>query len=303
MQKVAAVIAGVGAIALLPGALLLSAQAQTTYPDVPSDYWAQPFIGQLSQADILTGYPDGTFRPQQAIDRDEYAAVLRQAFDAKPVKSIPQASTFEDVPQGYWANDAIKEAYEAGFLSTPEPNEFEPKTEITRANAIVALVEGLGSEQLLANAPTTVAVPAAETAQPTRQQRKATNSLMFPIAATTVMQLFAPPAQAQPSNQAVPPSTQANGTNPDAGAAVPLDLSEYYADADQIPEYARDEVAIATEAGLIVNYPDPKMLNPNRPISRGETAALIHQVLENRGKLEPLPADASSVKYIVKPTP
>ncbi len=296
-QKVAAVIAGVGAIALLPGALLLSAQAQTTYPDVPSDYWAQPFIRQLSQADILTGYPDGTFKPQQAIDRDEYAAVLRQAFNAESVRSIPQASTFEDVPKGYWANDAIEETYEAGFLGTPKPNEFEPKTEITRANAIVALVEGLGSEQILANAPTTVAVPAAaETVQPVRRQKTA-NLLMFPIAATTVMQLFAPPAQA------VPPSAQADGTNPDSGAAVPLDLSQYYADADKIPDYARDEVAIATEAGLIVNYPDPKLLNPNQPISRGETAALIYQVLENRGELEPLPADSDLVKYIVKPTP
>ena len=115
-KKVAAIIAGVGAISLLPGALLLSAQAQTTYLDVSNDYWAQPFIRQLSQANILTGYPDGTFKPQQAIDRDEYAAVLRQAFNAEPVKFIPQASTFEDVPTDYWANDAIKETYEAGFF-------------------------------------------------------------------------------------------------------------------------------------------------------------------------------------------
>ena len=102
------------------------------------------------------------------------------------------------------------------------------------------------------------------------------------------MQLFAPPAQA------VPPSAQANSTNPDSGTAAPLDLSQYYADADTIPDYAQDEVAIATEAGLIVNYPDPKLFNPNQPISRGETAALIYQVLENRGELEPLPADSDS---------
>ena len=254
-QKVAAVIAGVGVAALLPGALLLSAQAQTTYPDVASDYWAQPFIMQLSQANILTGYPDGKFRPQQATDRDEYSAVLRQAFNVKPVKSIKKASDFKDVPEGYWANDAIKEAYEGGFLGTPKPNEFEPKKEITRANAIVALVEGLGSEKLLANAPAAAAVPAAaQPAQPAQRQ-KATNSLMFPIAATTLMQLFAPPAKAAPPAQAVPPSAQANGTNPDAGAQIPLDLSKYYADADQIPDYARDEIAIATKSGLIVNYP------------------------------------------------
>ncbi len=302
-QKVVAAIAGIGAIALLPGALLLSAEAQTTYPDVPTDYWAQPYIMQLSEADILTGYPDGTFRPQQAIDRDEYAAVIRQAFDAEPVKAIPQASTFEDVPEGYWANDAIEEAYEGGFLGTPAPDQFAPKTDITRANAIVALVEGLGSEQLLANAPTVVAVPAAaEPVQPVRRQ-KASNPLMFPLAATTVMQLFAPSAQAASPAQAAPPSAQADGTNPDAGAQVPLDLSEYYDDADQIPEYARDEVAIATESGLIVNYPDPNLLNPNQPITRGETASFIYQVLENRGELEPLPAGSDLSKYVVTPKP
>lgn len=297
IQKVVAAIASVGATALLPGALLLSAEAQTAYPDVPSDYWAQPFIVQLSQAEVLTGYPDGTFRPEQAIDRDEYAAVIRQAFNAESVRSIPQASAFEDVPEDYWANDAIEEAYEGGFMGTPAPDQFEPKTELTRANAIVALVEGVGSEQLLANAPTTVAVPAAaEPVQPVRRQ-KAASSFMFPLAATTIMQLFAPPAQA------APPSAQANGTNPDAGAQVPLDLSEYYADADQIPDYARDEVAIATESGLIVNYPDPNMFNPNQPISRAETAAIIYQVLENRGELEPLPASSNLTKYIAKPTP
>ncbi len=289
IQKVAAVIGGIGAIATVPGVFLLAAEAQTSYPDVASDYWAQPYIMQLSQADILTGYPDGTFRPEQPIDRDEYAAVIRQAFNAEPVRSISEASTFEDVPEGYWANAAIEEAYEAGFMGTPEADEFEPKTEISRADAIVALVEGIGSDRLLAAAPTETAP-----AQPTRRQ--ATHQLMFPIAATTIMQLFAPPAQA------APPAAQANGSNPDAGAKVPLDLSKYYADADQIPEYARDEVAIATQAGLIVNYPDVRLLNPNQPISRGSTAALIYQVLENRGELEPLPNTSESLKYVVDPT-
>lgn len=290
IQRVAAVIGGVAAAATVPGTFLLAAEAQTSYPDVASDYWARPFIAQLSQADILTGYPDGTFRPEQPIDRDEYAAVIRQAFDAEPVRSISGASTFEDVPEDYWANAAIKEAYEAGFMGTPETDEFEPQTEITRANAIVALVEGIGTDRLSAAAP--VATAPAQAAR-----KKATNQLMFPIASTTIMQLFAPPPA-----QAAPPAAQANGANPDAAAEVPLDLSEYYADADQIPEYARDEVAIATQSGLIVNYPDLRLLNPNQPISRGGTAALIYRALENQGRVEPLPETSETSQYTVDPT-
>ncbi|NJL86518.1 MAG: S-layer homology domain-containing protein [Leptolyngbyaceae cyanobacterium SM1_1_3] len=109
-----------------------------------------------------------------------------------------------------------------------------------------------------------------------------------------MMQLFAPPAQA------APPAAQANAVNPDAEAEAQLELSEYYADADQIPEYARDEVALATQAGLIVNYPDPTLFNPNQPISRGGTAAIIYRALVHQNKVEPLPKSEIS-KYIIDP--
>lgn len=36
---------------------------QTSFPDVPSNFWARPFIERLAQRNILAGYPDGTFRP------------------------------------------------------------------------------------------------------------------------------------------------------------------------------------------------------------------------------------------------
>lgn len=306
LSQVAAVIGGVGAIALIPGTFLLAAHAQSTYPDVTPDYWAQPFIQALSEADILTGYPDGTYRPEQAMDRDEYAAVIRQAFEAEPVRSLPQASTFEDVPEDYWANVAIEEAYETGFMGTPDPNEFEPQTPISRADAIVALVEGLGIEGEAA-APVVAVPAAAETVQPVQpteanhQRRKAPNHLTFPMASTALMQLFAPPAQATTAANPIPPAAQANGTNPDAGATVGIDLSEYYTDADQIPDYARDEIAAATETGIIVNYPERTVLDPNAPISRGGVAALIHQALVHQNKLEPLPNSSTAREYIAAP--
>ncbi|MGF1523275.1 MAG: S-layer homology domain-containing protein [Leptolyngbyaceae cyanobacterium] len=304
MQVVAA-IAGVGALALIPGAFLLSAHAQTTYPDVAPDYWAQPFIQQLSEADILTGYPDGTYRPEQAMDRDEYAAVIRQAFETDAVRSLPQASTFEDVPEGYWANTAIEEAYETGFLGSPDPNEFEPQTQISRADAIVALVEGLGIK--VADAPVATVPAAAETVQPVRsaqanqQRRKAPNRLQFPLASTALMQLFAAPVQATPAAAPVPPAAQANGSNPDSNATIGTDLSDYYTDADQIPDYARDEIAAATQTGIIVNYPNRDVLNPNEPISRGGVAALIHQALVYQNQLEPLPDSSTAREYITTP--
>lgn len=293
-RQIATLIGSLSVMTLLPGAGWLTAAAQTAYPDVSDDFWAQPFIQQLSQAEVLAGYPDGTFRPLQPMARDEYAAVIRQAFDLDTETPLAQASVFQDVPQDYWADAAIEEAYEMGFMDTPSENEFNPRTPITRVDAIVALVEGL---ELEAPPASIASVPAAAmTEQPVRQSRGAPNRLVFPLAATSVMQLFAPP-QVTPAQASTPaePTVQPTST-----AAEPM-LSDYYADAEEIPEAARDQVAIATRAGLIVNHPDPDLLNPNQPITRGSVAALIHQAMVYQDKLDPLPEDAEVSQYQVGP--
>jgi parallel beta-helix repeat protein len=53
----------------------------------------------------------------------------------------------------------------------------------------------------------------------------------------------------------------------------------YYTDRAQIPSYATDAVAVATEKGMVVNYPNLKDLNPMREITRAEVAAIIYQGL------------------------
>lgn len=57
----------------------------------------------------------------------------------------------------------------------------------------------------------------------------------------------------------------------------------YYTDRAQIPSYATDAVAIATEKGMVVNYPNVKELNPMREITRAEVAAMIYQGLVVKG--------------------
>lgn len=77
-----------------------------------------------------------------------------------------------------------------------------------------------------------------------------------------------------------------------------LAVRDYYQDAEQIPQYAVDDVAATTTAGIVVNYPDRQVLNPTRPATRGEVAALIHQALVSQGKTAPI-ADQSGAQYVV----
>ncbi len=66
--------------------------------------------------------------------------------------------------------------------------------------------------------------------------------------------------------------------------AAPASGLAVYQDRAQIPSYAVNALAIASQAGLVINYPDPAQLRPQEPITRGEVAVLIYQGLVALGQ-------------------
>ncbi|MBD2203051.1 S-layer homology domain-containing protein [Calothrix sp. FACHB-1219] len=116
--------------------------ATTNLSDVGSNYWASPFIVALAQRNIIAGFPDGTFKPDQAVTRAQFAAMIQKAFNQNPVRQLA-AGGFTDVPANYWAADAIREAYETGFMSGYPGNRFLPNEQIPKVQAIVAISSGL----------------------------------------------------------------------------------------------------------------------------------------------------------------
>lgn len=118
-----------------------AAVAQTTnFSDVPSNYWARDFITALAANDIIKGFPDGTFKPEDPVTRAQFAAMISKAFNKAGVR---QAVRFSDVPSNYWARNAIEKAYEIGFLSGYPGNVFNPGQRIPREQVLVSLASGL----------------------------------------------------------------------------------------------------------------------------------------------------------------
>jgi uncharacterized lipoprotein YddW (UPF0748 family) len=63
-----------------------------------------------------------------------------------------------------------------------------------------------------------------------------------------------------------------------------VNLEQVYQDAGLIPLWARNAIALATQAGMVVNYPNLKFLEPHRNATRGEVAGIIYQALVSLGQ-------------------
>jgi hypothetical protein len=116
------------------------ALAQAAFPDVPSNYWAAPFIRELVNRGVIAGFPDGSFRPEEPVTRAQFAAMISKAFRATPRRG---AVNFNDVPANYWAAQAIRQAYTTGFLAGYPDGSFRPEQDIPRAQVLVSLSSGL----------------------------------------------------------------------------------------------------------------------------------------------------------------
>lgn len=126
---------------LTPPSTPATPTAQIAFKDVPSNYWAETFIQELASKDIIKGFPDGSFRPNDPVTRAQFAALLSQAMN-KPV--IRSSATFTDVKSTFWAATAIQKAYTTGFMSGYSSTTFRPSENISRVQILVSLANGLG---------------------------------------------------------------------------------------------------------------------------------------------------------------
>ena len=184
-------------------------------------HWAESFIQGLVSRGFISGFPDGSFKPEAPITRAQYASVIAKTFDL-PAKQT--AKSFSDVPQNFWAADLITKANQMGFITGFPDNSFRPNQNLTRVQLIVSLVSGLGL----------------------------------------------------------------------TGGV--LDVLKVYSDRAQIPSFATENVAIATQRRLVVNHPNIRQLEPMRDATRAEVVAITYQALVALNR-----ASAIASAFIVAP--
>ena len=101
------------------------------YSDVSEDAWYNNAVSTLTNAGIIDGYEDGTFKPNGNITRAEFATIAVRFFEA----TYEGENLFPDI-DGHWAQDYINEAANAGIVDGYPDGTFGPQKLITRAEAM-----------------------------------------------------------------------------------------------------------------------------------------------------------------------
>ena len=99
-----------------------------TFSDVAKSHWAANYIGYMQQFGIITGYADGSFRPDASVTRAEFAAIASR-FE----RLTEGTKSFSDVPGSHWAAKYINFAATRGWVNGYADGTFRPNNSITRA--------------------------------------------------------------------------------------------------------------------------------------------------------------------------
>lgn len=102
-----------------------------SFNDVDADMWYNTSVATMAKMGIVTGDPDGSFRPEDSITRAEFAAIAARfdeiAYDGEDL--------FSDIA-GHWAQEEINAAANNGWILGYTDGTFGPQKYITRAEAM-----------------------------------------------------------------------------------------------------------------------------------------------------------------------
>jgi hypothetical protein len=200
---------------------------------------------------------------------------------------LAQTSNFLDV-QGNWAQTFIEALAARDIIQGFPDGSFRPNAPVTRAE-FAALISKAFPKEPIRQGIQFVDVPINNWAYPVIQEAYRAGFLQgYP------KRVFKPTQRLTRVQALVALASGLNLSPTNAG-----NLNSYFQDAEQIPNYARNSIAAATENRLVVNYPNVNFLNPNQVATRADVAAFIYQGLVKNGTLQQQSSSALPTEYIV----
>ena len=118
-----------------------------SFSDVPANAWYAEEVAIATEAGLIYGYEDGTFRPNEVITREELASLVVRALEyagfteeLSPSEQSALLAPFKDADQvGGWAREEMARAIKEGIVYGMSEDTLNPKGNATRAEAAAML--------------------------------------------------------------------------------------------------------------------------------------------------------------------
>ena len=117
------------------------------YKDLPKNHWAYKQIKILTDFDVVVGYPDGLYRPDQQVTRAEFSSIVVKAFDQANAP-ITNPVKFKDVSQKDWFYGVVQRAVMFDLLKGYPNGNFNPRGTVARGHIISTVVNALTTETI-----------------------------------------------------------------------------------------------------------------------------------------------------------
>ncbi|MNW44272.1 Cellulosome-anchoring protein precursor [compost metagenome] len=117
-------------IALFISLIGITWAAEPTSSDI-TGHWAEKDLSEWINSGYLSGYEDGTYRPNDTISRGELMALINRAFTLKETANI----TFSDLKESNWAYEQAAIAVQAGYVTGYEDGTIRAGNKISREEA------------------------------------------------------------------------------------------------------------------------------------------------------------------------
>ncbi|MEI7474279.1 MAG: S-layer homology domain-containing protein [bacterium] len=128
---------------LLCNSVMSVAQAKD-FTDLTSKHWAYKQIQSLAKENIVVGYPDGSFHPDNAATRAEFATMVIKALKQEN-SPLAEAVDYKDVNYSYWAYNTIQRAQAFDLIKGFPDGTFRPEDNVSKAEAIAILISAVNT--------------------------------------------------------------------------------------------------------------------------------------------------------------
>lgn len=129
-----------GAAAIINNMIGEDSKVKTTNFSDVKGRWSERAIASLVDKQIMSGYSNGTFKPEQKITREEFAVIAYNYMTYKGMSTLEGAAPYADEAKiSSWARQAIDALAAAGYMKGGNYNMFNPKQYVTRGEAVNVL--------------------------------------------------------------------------------------------------------------------------------------------------------------------